>query len=765
MKLIEKTTILLVSLLLSTTMFAQMQTKSVGLNLRNADVTVANVHEFLNDNYSVGGAFTFEVTRDYVDCLGYRHTDFQQYYNDVPVEHAILIVHSLASKIITINGMVADVEQMPTKAVRQRVSPLQAVARAKQHLNVKADVRPEAEQVYTCIMGEDGSETYALVYKTRVTSMADATDQKVYLDVATGDVLKTIDMVQYAKPEIVEPELETYYSGKQKIRMTKYEDGSYGLADSVNGVYAYYGNTVKNDTLKYPLDNNDEQYAHIENMINKAVLRKAKKLEDWNIISIKGFNVDGFSEEHTSAGNLATREANYKLVVRNIDSTEFYASANTQFAYKTLPVTAEFEKAKTVMLDRDSSYIIDICIVKQEGLFLVDSTLVSFVFKADTDGNIPFPGDSVQGSLTVISQPDHALDAYWAMEKSYEYYRDRHKLNSFDNKGGKVHLFVDFDDPHFNKLTTNAWAWAAEPYFVATGIGDSFIDYLVADKMVGFDILVHEFTHLVVQNNGRGGLESLSEPGSINEAVSDCMAAACDFYTNGDRANWEIGEGVMGVPNMRDMKEPKMSGGGQASQMARPNPDTYNGEFFVDPSRINYDSGGMHINCGVFNFWFYLLSEGGEGVNDKDFSYKVEKIGIEKAADLLFYSIMNTITPAMKFRDAYKATVSAATLLWGETSKEYEQVLNAWKAVNVNENSEYVDVPVVIDPTECNVYTENGTLYVETESGVRVDVYTSVGQLVYSTTTRSSGATALPCQGVHGVVIVKVGNTVQKAII
>ena len=37
----------------------------------------------------------------------------------------------------------------------------------------------------------------------------------------------------------------------------------------------------------------------------------------------------------------------------------------------------------------------------------------------------------------------------------------------------------------------------------------------------------------------------------------------------------------------------------------------------------------MHTNSGVQNHWFYLLSEGGNGVNDDGFYYSVNGIGIE----------------------------------------------------------------------------------------------------------------------------------------
>lgn len=761
MNLLRKTIILLVTVLWTVAVFAQMQTRSVGLQLRHSDITLSNLHDFLNETYSMNGAFTFDVVRDYVDEIGYRHTDYQQYYNDIKIEHAILIVHSLASKVTSVNGSVAVLDQMPAKTVRQYISSSEAVTKARMYIAVKAEVSDDAERLYTKVLNADGSETYVLAYRTRVTSFADGKDEKVYVDAYTGDIVKTVNMVQHAAPEIVDTELETYYSGTRNIRMTKYDDGSYALADSVNGIFTYNGKTTKNDTLRYPLTTNEQLFAHIEHMIEAGMLKKSESLKNWDILCVSGFNINGVSPDHEPTIGLENTPTNYKLLIRSMDSTEIYMSLNHEFANQTLPLEAKL--SKNVELERDSSYIIDI-MTTTLGLFWYDTTLVSFVLKLDKEGNISYPGDSIQGSLVVVNQPNHALDAHFAMEQSYKYFKEKHNLNSFDNKGSKVHTFVDLDDAYFGQLGTNAWAWASEPFFVATGRGDA--GHLIMDKVVAFDMLVHEFTHLVVQNNGREGLEAKGESGAINEAISDCMAVACDYYTNGDYANWQIGEDVMldDVPNMRDMENPKNSGGGFSSMMARPNPDTYNGEHFVDPSNIRYDIGGIHINCGILNYWFYLLSEGGDGVNDKNFEYKVDKIGIDNAAKLLMYTIFHHLTPAVQYRDMYNATLSAADVLWGVESEEYSQVVNAWKAVNVDGESEYVDVPDV-EASDINIYTDNGYIFVDADSSRSIEVYSSAGQLIYTVTAQRSGTTSISLPGVHGVVIVKVDGIAQKVII
>jgi Zn-dependent metalloprotease len=44
---------------------------------------------------------------------------------------------------------------------------------------------------------------------------------------------------------------------------------------------------------------------------------------------------------------------------------------------------------------------------------------------------------------------------------------------------------------------------------------------------------------------------------------------------------------------------------------------------------ITFDEGGVHFNSGLQNYWYYLLTEGGNGTNDapKSDKFKVTAIG------------------------------------------------------------------------------------------------------------------------------------------
>ena len=84
------------------------------------------------------------------------------------------------------------------------------------------------------------------------------------------------------------------------------------------------------------------------------------------------------------------------------------------------------------------------------------------------------------------------------------------------------------------------------------------------------------------------------------------------------------------------------------------------------------------------NHWFYLLVEGGSGTAERDEVYDVEKIGMEKAMQIVF--ILNTayLHPNSDYQHAYESTLEVATDLWGTDSPELASVKEAWKAVGIS---------------------------------------------------------------------------------
>src|SRR5690606_16148639 len=106
--------------------------------------------------------------------------------------------------------------------------------------------------------------------------------------------------------------------------------------------------------------------------------------------------------------------------------------------------------------------------------------------------------------------------------------------------------------------------------------------------------------------------------------------------------------------------------GGAARNMADPHtknmPDTYEG---IHWSYSNDASQAKYINIGVVNYWYYLLVEGGSGVNDNADVYDVDGIGRHSAARILYRAMYAYLGPTTQFADAKNATIYSAMDLFG----------------------------------------------------------------------------------------------------
>ena len=195
------------------------------------------------------------------------------------------------------------------------------------------------------------------------------------------------------------------------------------------------------------------------------------------------------------------------------------------------------------------------------------------------------------------------------------------------------------------------------------GDGDG-INYL---PFTSTDIVAHEITHGVTEKSA--GLVYQGESGALNESFSDIFGIAVDFYKNPSSANYKFGD-VISVTHtpIRDLSNPNATG----------NPDTYKGLYW----NTNQD---LHSHSMVQNFWFYLLCEGGTGINDTGDSYHVSAIGMEKATQIAYRTLTVYLTPNSNYADARFFSIQAVIDLFGECSTEVTGVASAWYAVGIGD--------------------------------------------------------------------------------
>ena len=260
------------------------------------------------------------------------------------------------------------------------------------------------------------------------------------------------------------------------------------------------------------------------------------------------------------------------------------------------------------------------------------------------------------GEFNNTAKDNAALDAHWAAQMTYDYFKNKHNRNSFDNAGAKIKSYVHYDVNYENAF----WNGSVMTY------GDGATRF---DALTSLDVGAHEIGHAVCSNSAN--LVYQNESGAMNEGFSDIWGAAVEYYAAPEKSIWLIGEDIdKQRPSLRSMSDPNAEG----------QPDTYKGDYWYSGTG---DNGGVHYNSGVLNHWFYILSVGKSGTNDIGNSYSVTGIGIDAAARIAYRTETVYLTSNSVYADARTYSIQAAIDLYGAGSTQVIQTTNAWHAVGI----------------------------------------------------------------------------------
>lgn len=280
-------------------------------------------------------------------------------------------------------------------------------------------------------------------------------------------------------------------------------------------------------------------------------------------------------------------------------------------------------------------------------------------------------------------QDEVATDAHWGAQTTYSYFLNEHNRDSYDDKGTKLLNYV-----HYGVDYANAF-WDGQRMTYGDGNGNSFT------ALISLDIAAHEMTHGVTQNTA--GLIYRDEWGALNESFSDIFAATTEAYGTPLSANYAVGELITSNGlGIRSMSNPKSFS----------DPDTYLGvNWYSGP----LDNGGVHINSGVQNHWFYILVEGDSAQNDFGTVYDEPGIGMDKAGKIAYRNLAYYLTRTSEYFDARQGSIQAAEDLYGVCSPELLATVGAWRAVGVGDylqDGDFILVDLLSPQTSCGLTNE-----------------------------------------------------------
>lgn len=260
----------------------------------------------------------------------------------------------------------------------------------------------------------------------------------------------------------------------------------------------------------------------------------------------------------------------------------------------------------------------------------------------DNDDIWDLPGTTSPGQAALV-------DAHFYANVTDDYYMNVHSFNWTEfYPQGMV------SSAHVQRNYANAY-WNGEQMAYGDGDGVEFRE-LSGD----LDVVGHELSHGVT--DATSDLIYQNESGALNEAFSDIMGTAIEFHYG--TGNWTIGEDIDILSNgFRNMANPGEDG--DPSHYA----DRYTGSS---------DNGGVHINSGIANHWFYLLVNGGQNADPaRATGTNVQGIGLSAAEQVAFLGF-TALTANATFCEARSSTIAVA----GNNSAN---VSDAWDEVGVDE--------------------------------------------------------------------------------
>ncbi len=687
-----------------------MATESVWLDLTDQPISVSSVTNYFNEWFALDEGVTFEVLYDTTDDLGTQHIAYQQYWNGTLVEHHMLIVHAKDGQVTHING------DLMTSALSSNVRKAISNALPCQSQNNDVLIIYHEEKGYRAATKTIDMQDYEIVY----------------VDIETGEELMRLPMIRHANPITVKG--LTINNSWQKVSMESTSAG-YALMDSTRKIFTHNAVGISSDTILNFFYLGATGAFKILGMSEDEVRKEGAALMEGYLGMIPIYTFDS-THVHDLRLNKVTLDSIDENVWKVPDNESWYLRVglkdkNAHLFFETsrkvdsLPIGISFYNDQVTLLsDGDTLVFYDYNKTTQQ------KTQLGYIILEDVRlGEYSFNQNGFYGTLKIGKEGSPGITAQWGMQWTYDFYKKVFNRDSYDNAGGVIHQIVNpIPTGFYAGLPLNAFAipfdtnWAAyypgmvgvwKPLMVF-GIGDN----ATCRPFVDIEILAHEFTHLVTAENGRDGFVYQGESGAIDESFADIFGFSVKNYVLGT-TDYLIGTNcMMNGEVIRSMTNPKT--GAYTAQ-----PNTYQGEYWASTGSL-YDNGGVHINNSIMSHWFYLLSEGGSGVNDNGDSYDVKPIGIEKAQQIAYRNLITYLLPRAKFADARKGSLQASADLYGE--EESASVAAAWNAVGVYKSTNNVkNISFLNKKSSVRKVLQNGTIYI-----IRgTEMYRVDGQRVY----------------------------------
>ena len=280
-----------------------------------------------------------------------------------------------------------------------------------------------------------------------------------------------------------------------------------------------------------------------------------------------------------------------------------------------------------------------------------------------SNGTTMTDADNVWGNGSNSNRQSAGVDAQFGADKTFEFYKNVMGRNGIWNTGAGARSRVHYDNNYSNAF------WDGSQMTYGDGANN-------ANPLTEIDVAAHEMTHGVTENTA--GLNYSGDAGGLNEASSDILGSAVEWYANlaSDVPDYYMGEEIDingdGSP-LRYMDKPSKDGAS------------------YDCWSSSVGSADPHFSSGPLNHWFYLASEGSGSKSINGYSYNsptcngssVTGGGRDAMAKVWYRTLATKLTSTSNYKAAREGAIKSATELYGGSSQVCKSVESAFNAINV----------------------------------------------------------------------------------
>ena len=283
---------------------------------------------------------------------------------------------------------------------------------------------------------------------------------------------------------------------------------------------------------------------------------------------------------------------------------------------------------------------------------------------SDAENTETLPGRLVRSEGEPPTDDESVTEAYDGLGDTYSLFWEAFTRDSIDGNGIPLAATV-----HYGEAYDNAF-WDGTQMVFGDGDGQIFVGFTNSLSVIG-----HELAHGVTQYTAN--LVYQGQPGALNESVSDVFGALVEQHSQGQsatEASWLIGEGIFSDEvegqALRSMKAP---GTAYDDDVLGKDPQPADMSGYIE---TDDDNGGVHLNSGIPNRAFYLAATaiGGNAW--------------EAPGQIWYETLTSEIKANTNFEQFADATITVASRLFGNESREAEAVRSAWQTVGVTAQPE-----------------------------------------------------------------------------